>query len=41
MKKRIFYAPLIISFVVLLDQMTKYLVRTSVHPLETIELFLF
>jgi signal peptidase II len=39
MKKRIFYAPLIISFVVLLDQMTKYLARTSIHPLETIELF--
>jgi len=38
MKKRIFYAPLIISFVVLLDQITKYLARTSIHPLETIEL---
>lgn len=41
MKKRIFYAPLIISFVVLFDQITKYLARTSIHPLETIELLPF
>jgi len=38
MKKRIFYASLIISFVVLFDQITKYLARTSIHPLQTIEL---
>lgn len=41
MKKRILYASLIISFVVLLDQITKYLARTSIHPLETIELLPF
>lgn len=39
MKKRVFYPLLIILFIVLLDQITKYLARTHIHPLESIELF--
>jgi signal peptidase II len=38
MKKRVFYPLLIILSVVLLDQITKYLARTSIHPLEQVEL---
>ena len=38
MKKRVFYPLLIILSVVFLDQITKYLARTSIHPLEPIEL---
>jgi signal peptidase II len=38
MKKRVGYSLLIISFIVLLDQLTKYFARTYIHPLESIEL---
>ncbi|PKL52032.1 MAG: signal peptidase II [Nitrospira bacterium HGW-Nitrospira-1] len=38
MKKRVVYPLVIISFIVLLDQITKYLARTFIHPMETIEL---
>jgi signal peptidase II len=38
MKKRVFYPLLIILSVVFLDQITKYLARTSIHPLEPVEL---
>ena len=38
MKKRISYSLLFISFIVLLDQATKYLARTYINPLESIEL---
>ena len=38
MKKRAFYPLLIISFIVLLDQTTKYLARTSIRPMESVEL---
>ena len=39
MKNKVVYPFCIISFVVLLDQITKYLVRTRIHPLESIDLF--
>jgi signal peptidase II len=38
MKTRIYYSLLFISFIVLLDQATKYLARTYINPLESIEL---
>ena len=38
MKKRISYSLLFVLFIVLLDQITKYLARTSIHPLQSIEL---
>jgi len=38
MKKRIYYSLLLISIVVLLDQATKYLARTYINPMESIEL---
>jgi len=38
MKKRIFYSLLFISIIVLLDQVTKYLARTYINPMESIEL---
>jgi signal peptidase II len=38
MKKRIYYPLIFISFIVLLDQATKYLARTYINPLEPIEL---
>lgn len=38
MKKRVFHPLLIISSIVLLDQITKYLARTYIHPMESIEL---
>ena len=38
MKKRIYYSLLFISFIVLLDQATKYLARTFINPMESIEL---
>ena len=38
MKIKVVYPFCIISFVVLLDQITKYLARTRIHPLESIEL---
>jgi len=38
MKKRISYSLLLISFIVLLDQITKYLARTYINPLESIHL---
>jgi len=38
MKKRIYYSLLFISFIVLLDQATKYLARTYINPMESIEL---
>ena len=38
MKKRIYYSLLFISFIVLLDQATKYLARTYISPMESIEL---
>lgn len=38
MKKRISYALIFISFIVLLDQATKYLARTYISPLEPIKL---
>ena len=38
MKKRIYYPLIFISFIVLLDQATKYLARTYINPLESIEL---
>ena len=38
MKNKVVYPLCIISFVVLLDQITKYLARTRIHPLESIEL---
>ena len=38
MKKRIYYSLLFISIIVLLDQATKYLARTYINPLESIEL---
>ena len=38
MKKRISYSLLLISFIVLLDQITKYLARTYINPLESIQL---
>jgi signal peptidase II len=41
MKKRAVYPLLIISFIVILDQITKYLARTNIHPLESIELLPF
>ena len=39
MKKRIYYSLLFISIIVLLDQATKYLARTYINPMESIELF--
>jgi signal peptidase II len=39
MKKRIYYSFLFISIIVLLDQVTKYLARTYINPMESIELF--
>ena len=38
MKKRIYYSLLFISIIVLLDQVTKYLARTYINPMESIEL---
>jgi signal peptidase II len=38
MKKKAVYPLLIISFIVIVDQITKYLARTNIHPLESIEL---
>lgn len=38
MKKRIYYPLILISFIVLLDQATKYLARTYINPLEPIRL---
>jgi signal peptidase II len=38
MKKRISYSLLFISFIVMLDQATKYLARTYINPVEPIEL---
>ncbi|MFZ2198377.1 MAG: signal peptidase II, partial [Thermodesulfovibrionales bacterium] len=38
MKKRIYYSLLLISIIVLLDQATKYLARTYINPVESIEL---
>ena len=38
MKKRISYSLIFISFIVLLDQATKYLARTYINPLKPIEL---
>jgi signal peptidase II len=38
MKYKVVYPLCIISFVVLLDQITKYFARTLIHPLESIEL---
>jgi signal peptidase II len=38
MKNRVVYPLCIISFVVLCDQITKYLARTLIRPLESIEL---
>jgi signal peptidase II len=38
MKKRIYYSLLFISIIVLLDQVTKYLARTYIDPMESIEL---
>lgn len=38
MKKRIYYSLLFISIIVLLDQVTKYLARTYISPMESIEL---
>ena len=38
MKKRVYYPLLIILFVILLDQVTKYFARTRINPLESIEL---
>jgi signal peptidase II len=38
MKKKVVYPLLIISFIVLLDQITKYLVRTHINLFESIEL---
>lgn len=41
MKKRIVYSLLLISFIIILDQITKYLVKTYMHPYQTIELLPF
>lgn len=38
MKKRIWYSLLFISFIVLLDQATKFLARTYINPMESIGL---
>ena len=38
MKKKVFYPLFIIAFIVLLDQITKYLARTYIPPMESIEL---
>lgn len=38
MKKRIFYSLLIVSLIVLLDQLTKYLTRTHIDMFETIRI---
>jgi len=38
MKKKVVYPLCIISFVVVFDQLTKYLARTLIHPLEPVEL---
>src|SRR5512143_3819124 len=38
MNKRLTFSFLLILFIVLLDQITKYLARTSISPLESIEL---
>ena len=38
MKNKVVYPLCIISFVVLFDQITKYLARTRIHPMESIEL---
>ena len=38
MKKRISYSLLLILTIVLLDQATKYLARTNINPMESIEL---
>jgi signal peptidase II len=38
MKKRIYFSLLFISIIVLLDQATKYLARTYINPMESIEL---
>ncbi len=38
MKKRLVYALILVSIIVLLDQSTKSLARTYIHPLETIEI---
>ena len=38
MKNKVVYPLCIISFVVLFDQITKYLARTRIRPLESIEL---
>ena len=38
MKNKVVYPLCIISFVVLLDQITKFLARTRIHPMESIEL---
>lgn len=38
MKTRIYYSLFFISFIVLLDQATKYLARTYINPMESIEL---
>jgi signal peptidase II len=38
MKKKVVYPLLIISFIILLDQITKYLARTYISPFESIEL---
>jgi signal peptidase II len=38
MKKRFFYALFFVSLIVLLDQSTKFLVRTYIDPFETIKI---
>ena len=38
MKTRIYYSLFFISFIVLFDQATKYLARTYINPMESIEL---
>src|SRR5574340_427986 len=38
MNKRIYYSLLLISVIVLFDQVTKYLARTYINPMEAIEL---
>jgi len=38
MKNKVVYPLCIISFVVLFDQITKFLARTRIHPMESIEL---
>ncbi|MEW6068334.1 MAG: signal peptidase II [Nitrospirota bacterium] len=41
MMKRSVYIPLIVSLVIILDQITKYLIKNYLSPMDSIEIFAF